>query len=312
MLWCADATQVHAHGTVGRREFIEPFVTEDANVKNEAVFQGIYIDRRDPVDRWEMRYEIEKTLSARTSIFFEHGAAFHVLEGTGDHHADETAEPHPHEGEEEGHGHEEGAEPGMAESRRTHSGFGSMGIGLKRELYRNAGHEALLSVAAAIEAPTGSEEAGAEDHAAAEFLALGAKGFGDLPERLGWLRPFAIQADTRLETPLGTGRPENELSANAALQYHLKVLREHVNFPEVLENLVLVTEFSVRTRLNGPSRAETDSFVIPGLVYKTRRFQVGVAVRTPLDGDSDEPFAVLPTVAIFYDEIIPALGRNPF
>ncbi len=31
------AAQAHAHGIVGQRSFVEPFITEDANPKNEFV-----------------------------------------------------------------------------------------------------------------------------------------------------------------------------------------------------------------------------------------------------------------------------------
>ncbi len=66
-----------AHGTAGDRKFIEPFVTEDAAVQNEAAMQGGYT-RRDGPDPWTVTYEIEKILGKTTSVFIEHAAASNV------------------------------------------------------------------------------------------------------------------------------------------------------------------------------------------------------------------------------------------
>ena len=48
-----------------------------------------------------------------------------------------------------------------------------------------------------------------------------------------------------------------------------------------------------------------------GIVYSTDRMQVGVAFQVPLREDEVD-FIVLPTVAFFYDKIIPALGGHIF
>ena len=46
----------------------------------------------------------------------------------------------------------------------------------------------------------------------------------------------------------------------------------------------------------------------PGVVWKAKKFQLGVALRTPMT-QGEERLTVLPTAAIFYEEILPALGR---
>lgn len=117
--------------------------------------------------------------------------------------------------------------------------------------------------------------------------------------------------DVRWETPLGDGRPVNALGYNVALTYDLRILHEIVNFPSFLEPLSLVTEFNFETMVNGDEQGETESFVTSGIVYSTDRMQVGVAFQVPL-GENEVDFIVLPTVAFFYDEIIPALGKNLF
>ncbi len=117
------------------------------------------------------------------------------------------------------------------------------------------------------------------------MAALSAKGFGDLPDSLSLLRPLALMGDVSWETPLGDGRPVNELGYHAALTYHLRALHEIVNFPSFLEPLSLVTEFNFETVVNGDEQGETESFVTSGVVYSTDRRQVGVAFQLPLRED---------------------------
>ena len=226
-----SAAEVRAHGAAGERRFIEPFVTEDAATQNEAVAQGHYV-RRDGRDFWLLTYEIEKTLSENTSVFIEHGAAFNVPGG----------------GE-----YDEGSGGG-----KPADGFLNMEAGIKHGIFKSDKHEAIVSLAAAIEVPTGTDRIGAEEHPALEFGALFAKGFGDLPEGLSLLRPFALMGDLRWETPLGDGRPVNALGYNLALTFDLRTLHEIVNFPAFLEPLSLVTEFNFETMVNGDGQGETD------------------------------------------------------
>lgn len=60
--------------------------------------------------------------------------------------------------------------------------------------------------------------------------------------------------------------------------------------------------------MNGPWQGRTDALVTPGVVWKAKKFQLGVALRTPMT-QGEERLTVLPTAAIFYEEILPALGR---
>lgn len=183
-----SAAEVRAHGVAGERKFIEPFVTEDASTQNEAVAQGHYV-RRDGRDFWLLTYEIEKTLSESTSSFIKHGAAFNVVRGA--------------EEEGGGGGDEEGSGGG-----NPADGFLNMEVGIKHGIFRSDKHEAIVSLAAAIEAPTGTDRIGAEEHPVIEFIALFAKGFGDLPRGPSLIRPLARSWGTFAgRRHWGTGAP---------------------------------------------------------------------------------------------------------
>ncbi len=218
----------------------------------------------------------------------------------------ETAPESAHHEEEDGH-HDESASAGGG---GTEDGFLNLEAGIKQQIFTSERHETIISLAAAVVAPTGTERVGAEDHAAIEALGLFAKGFGDLPDALSPLRLLALQGDLGIETPLGDGRPVNEFFWNAALSYDLRLLHQQMDFPSALEPLALVAEFNFETHLNGPARAETGSFVTTGVVYSRDRVQAGVAFQFPMGGHDEADFTVLPTVVILYDKIVPALGRN--
>ncbi|OGP84051.1 MAG: hypothetical protein A2Y95_09020 [Deltaproteobacteria bacterium RBG_13_65_10] len=231
----SPVTPAFAHGIVGGREFVEPFVTEDVNVMNAVMVQGRFVHRRDG-DRQEIVYEIEKKLTPEMSLFLMHGANWNFRE-------EEAMGAFP--AMEEGMGMVPAME-GEAETKRpaAHSGFQNLEIGVKRQVYRSEHREALVSLAAELEVPTGSERAGAERRPSAGFMLLYAKGLGDLPRRLSWIRPLAVQGDLMFETPLGAGRPENMFAWNLAFQYHLGILHESVDFPKALEHLVFLSEFN--------------------------------------------------------------------
>src|SRR5882724_769937 len=161
-LTAALAGEAGAHGIVGQRSFIEPFVTEDVNPKNEFVIAR-------PERNWgatektlSYGFGLEKKLSDDLSLTLD-SAWQHIS---------------PRDPEEE-----------------STSGFGNLGITLKYALFRSEPHEGIVSFAFEATAPTGSEDVGAErDWAFRPFFLYG-KGLGDLPDSLGFLRPLALQGD---------------------------------------------------------------------------------------------------------------------
>src|ERR1700757_3924875 len=58
----------HAHGVVGQRSFIEPFITEDVNPKNEFVIARPEWDSSRDGHSWSSGFGLEKKLSDYSSI----------------------------------------------------------------------------------------------------------------------------------------------------------------------------------------------------------------------------------------------------
>jgi hypothetical protein len=75
----------------------------------------------------------------------------------------------------------------------TEDGFSNLEVGAKYQLVTNARHEALLSFGLTAEVGgTGSRSVGADSFATLSPGLFFGKGFGDLPETVPFLRPFAL------------------------------------------------------------------------------------------------------------------------
>src|SRR5262245_57799118 len=163
------AARAHAHGVVGQRSFIEPFVAEDVNPKNEFVIARPEWDHARDGRTFSLGFGLEKKLADRFSITLD--SEWDAVS------PDDPDEPYT-------------------------TGFNNLGITLKDAFFISPAHEAIASVALEATAPTGTNEVGAEqDWSFKPFLLYG-KGFGDLPAGLEYLRPLAIQGDAGPEVSI--------------------------------------------------------------------------------------------------------------
>src|SRR5215468_4850762 len=181
------AAQAHAHGVVGDRSFIEPFITEDVNPKNEFVIARPEYAHGSDARTFSLGFGLEKKLADTFSITLD--SAF------------DSVSP-------------------VAPDEPQTTGFENLAITLKDAVFINAPHEAIVSVALESTAPTGSTAVGAEkDWSFKPFLLYG-KGFGDLPRALAYARPFAVQGDAGFEISLDHDRTTT-LVYNVCLQYSI-------------------------------------------------------------------------------------------
>jgi hypothetical protein len=86
------------------------------------------------------------------------------------------------------------------------SGFDTTDVGLKYEAYRNNQHETLVSVGLTWGiGHTGAQAVGADEPNTIQPGLFFGKGFGDLPDSLAWLRPFAVTGAIVDVIPVGSG-----------------------------------------------------------------------------------------------------------
>jgi hypothetical protein len=283
LLLCGlTAGLAHAHGVVGQRSFIEPFITEDVNPKNEFVIARPEWDHSRDGRTFNLGFGLEKKLSDRFSLTLD--SAWLDISP--------KAVEEPHE-----------------------SGFDNLSITLKYAFFINPEHEAIVSAAVESTAPTGSASVGAEqDWSFKPFLLYG-KGFGDLPRAVKYLQPFAVQGDAGFEVAVDRDRTTTFVH-NVAVQYSIPYLQSFVRdfglgWP--LKNFIADGEFNFENGVNGAEHGKSSVFVTPGIVYMDRWVEVGVAGRFPLNQSAHDQldWGVIGIVDLFIDDIFPWTRWQP-
>ncbi len=283
VLGCLVAAEVRAHGVVGQRSFIEPFVTEDVNPKNEFVIARPEWNHSHDGKSFRLGFGLEKKLADTLSI---------TLDSEWD-----SISPHD-----------------PAEPQTT--GFNNLGITLKDAFYTNPEHEAILSAALEATAPTGTSDVDAEQAWSFKPFFLYGKGFGDLPRSLRYLRPFAIQGDVGFEISIDHDRT-TILAHNLTLQYsipYLEAFVRDIGLGWPLNDFIPMTEFNFEHGINGQEDGKSKIIATPGFVYMDRYVEVGVAGRFPLNDTAhqDMDWGVIGIVDLFIDDIFPASKWQPF
>ncbi len=280
MLLCLNVSSAHSHGVVGKRTFLEPFVTEDANPKNEFVIAKPSFFHTDEGNEFSLGFALEKKLSDNFSL---------VLEG------ERTSQ-------------RGGGKPNA-------DGFQNPGILLKYSLWKDPSREFILSPALEIELPLGDQKVGAERDPVVAPLLLFARGLGDLPPGLSLLRPLAMMGDIGCEI-LTNAETATVLKYDVLLMYSLPYLHAYVydlGAPWPFNRLVPLVEFNFETKVNGETRS-TEVRVTPGLVYQGELVQLGVAGQFLLNKTTDRKLNpnLLFLVDLFYDDLFPVLTWTPF
>jgi hypothetical protein len=283
--------RAHAHGIAGKRMFIEPLVTEDANVKNELVLpSGGFQVQADGTWR-ELGFSFEKALyPRRLSIVVEGGRIYQHTD------AEKLA------------------------------GWGNLEMGLKWQGFTSERHEFVLGPALFATFPTGSTQVAPHQTSLRPML-LYAKGFGDLS--IGWLRPFAVQGDVGYEASV-SGPRDRQLVFNEVLTYSIPYLdhwvrqadagysmehslRRGLSRGAVFGNLFPFVEFNGARELNGAPGAA--SFELrPGVLWMGKYLQVSMAANIPVQSPGMEHPHTGASVQVdwFLDEIIPPFTWTPF
>ncbi len=278
------------HGVVGQRMFIEPLFAEDANIKNELDLpRGEFLSTPDGSFR-SFNASLEKELyPERVSVVVEQARVYqHTGSGTA-------------------------------------AAFDNLEVGLKLAAYRNEKHEAILTPALFITAPTASRKLG-DRYTALQPALLFAKGLRDL--KPGWLRPLAFQGDFGYEAS-ASGERQRNLNYDFVLEYSIPYLNRFVRKADagfdlehnlrlghsaraIFGDMFPFLEFNASTPVAG-TPGSTITFLRPGTLYMGKYFQFSVAADLPLRGYlPGHRIGGVFLLDLFLDEIYPAFGWTPF
>jgi hypothetical protein len=208
-------------------------------------------------------------------------------------------------------------------------GFDNFAINAKYQFYKSDLHETILSVGIDADlGSTGTRRVGAESFTTFTPAVFGGRGFGDLPEEMRFLRPFAITGSVGIGMPTRSssssldddGNAETErhphvLMLGFALEYSLPYLHsfvKEIGVPEPLRNAIPIVEMALQKPLDrggGP----TTGTINPGILFPGRTLQFGIEAVIPINRRTGGSTGVLMQLHFFLDDLFPkSLGKPLF
>jgi hypothetical protein len=207
--------------------------------------------------------------------------------------------------------------PGSGQPNAT--GATDLSIWFRQAVLKSAKHEFQLTVSPLLVVPLGNRRISDQGYTHLGGETLLAKGLGDLPNSapFKYLRPFALQTEIGYAGRI-QGPANSDIFGNFELEYSLRYLDDFVERVDVRRPLIEFVPFVqfnyAQSFLASRLTTKPDFRLTPGLAYQNDYCQVSIGAQVALNGAaaSGDRVAVLGLVEIYYDNIFPALGWNPF
>jgi hypothetical protein len=277
-----QAAPVWAHGFAGQRFFPEPIVMEDPFAADEVNLPSFSYIRGNDARELSFGVELQKRITPTLGLSV----------------GGEYAMTNP-------------LDPTEPNSR----GYTSPEFAVKWTPYINGAHETVVGVQVSLGSTLGNHNVSEEHSSLGTQVSFG-RGLGDLPESLGWLRPFAIEGALQLEDPIGATMPEGTvLHSNLVIQYSIIYLQsfvKDVGLPWPLSRLFPEVEFGIDSALSGDERGRSIGYVYPGFVWAGKSIELGLEAQVPLIHNTGDNVGVVGLVHLFTDDIWPSVFHPIF
>ena len=207
----------------------------------------------------------------------------------------------------------------------TQHGFDNFAANVKYQFYKSDAHETILSAGVDWDiGNTGAKRVGAEPFSTLTPTLFAGKGFGDLPDSLAYLKPFAVTGSVGVAVPARssttavaddgtetTAPNPNVLKLGFALQYSLLYLQsfvKDVGLAEPFNRLIPVVEVSLQKPLDGGG--PTTGTINPGVLWAGRYMQLGLEAIIPMNKATGGKTGVLLQIHFFLDDLFPkSIGK---
>jgi hypothetical protein len=204
-------------------------------------------------------------------------------------------------------------------------------VGLKYEAYRDNRHEALVSVGLAWGiGHAGSAAVGTDAPNTIQPGVFFGKGFGDLPDSLAWLRPFAITGAVVDETPVGSSRatalaPDLATGRFGSIPF-AGVETLHWGFSLQFSTLYLTDRFDggpparepanqwvplVEFKFDSANGLKTVATANPGVAYVDGTWQLAAEMILPMNHASGNGPGFRAQLLLFLDDLMPSVFGKP-
>jgi len=216
-------------------------------------------------------------------------------------------------------------------------GFQNLETTFKYRIFKNAEHEFVASVGLGVEwGRTGSMDVGAEEFNTYVPTFYFGKGFGDLPDSVGWLQPFAITGQAgyampgqRSKTTFSLDPDSGDISADTevhpdvlqwgwSVQYSMPYLKSAVvalGLPEFINHLIPLVEGTFQTPVAHTitSGTITTGTINSGVIWVGNYFQIALEATVPINRQSGTGVGFIGQLHFYLDDIDPrGIGRPIF
>ena len=198
-------------------------------------------------------------------------------------------------------------------------GFDNFGVGVKYQAWVDPDAEAIVSVGVDSDiGRTGSKLVGADDFTTFTPTVYAGKGFGDLPDSLDYLKPFAITGTLGFDVPTSTENRDGDQNPNAleygfTVQYSVPYLQQHVKdlgIGQPFANLVPVVEVALTQPTDRSENNALTGTVNPGIIWMGQEEQFGLEATLPVNNRSGNGVGFIAQVHFYIDDLFPtSLGR---
>ena len=209
---------------------------------------------------------------------------------------------------------------------RARTGFENLEVSLKYQLFTDPAREMVFSIGVDAEiGGTGNRRIGAESFSTITPTLFFGKGFGDLPDSVAFLKPFAITAAIGVDVPTRSRRITDDdierfphvLQTGFTLQYSLPYYQSKVKdvgkLGEVFRHLIPLVEVKLETPLDRGQKGKTTGTINPGLLWVDQKFQFGVEALIPVNRRTGHSVGVIAQLHFFLDDVFPTtLGKPIF
>src|SRR5450755_1666533 len=205
-------------------------------------------------------------------------------------------------------------------------GFDNFALNAKYQFLKSEAHETILSIG--IDADiggSGARRVGAESFSTITPALFFGKGFGDLPDDLRFLRPFAMTGSAGVGIPTRASSSSVDDDGNPAIEHHPHVLQlgfaleysvpylqafvKDVGLPPFLQRAIPIVEVALEKPLDR-GKGPTTGTINPGILFPGRTMQFGIEAVVPANRRTGGSTGVLLQWHFFLDDLFPnSLGK---
>ncbi len=199
------------------------------------------------------------------------------------------------------------------EGAQAQNGFANSVVGGKYLVYLNEEGESLVSLGANVElGGSGTSRVGADSRSTVSPTLFFGKGFGDLPDALKYLRPFAVTG-TLAPNLSASNWAAQSATTGLTIQYNINYLQSFVKdfgWGAPFNRMLLIAEFPLQTCTAPGCGGQTTGTVNPGVIWVGKYYQLGLEAAIPFNHASGTHLGILAQLHFFIDDLYPqTLGR---